>query len=293
MTESAGIDGGLLDERDPFPLPDVLPASPLAGAASFDFRRPIPVGFDPVGALVAVWPAGANLLIAGAVRSGVSRAAQHAAAAAALDPAAELSVFDQYGMPGGGWWPFTRVATRIVCSRGGQDGGVLEALTGLQAGIEKRLAQTTASLAWQFPPHLVVVAGAEHFTRDHDHGPAIADTLAAIARRGPGVGYSLLLTSHWPEYFMHGELSSAIEYRLVLHEPDARRSAAVLGDGVEQRLGASAGDLRRPGTGILSNGVDGRLVHGYFLDNDDLKAIYRRAAAVRGLDPARRVEAAH
>ena len=82
MTESAGTGGALLDERDPFPLPDVLPVSPLAEAASFDFRRPVPLGVDPSAVPATLPLAGANLLIAGAVRSRVSCAAQHAAAAA-------------------------------------------------------------------------------------------------------------------------------------------------------------------------------------------------------------------
>lgn len=284
MTTSARIDAALLEEWDPFPLPGILPASPLAEAVSFDFRRPVPLGVDSAVAPVTLALAGANLVIAGAVCSGVSRAAQHAAAAAALDPAAELSVFDRYGLSGADWWPFAKVATRIVDSSGGHD-GVLEALTGLAEGIEERHARTSAggaAEAGRFAPHLVVVASAEHFTCDHVDGPAITEVLAAIARRGPGIGYSLLLTSHWPESFLYrGEFRHAIEHRLVLHEPDAHRSAVVLGEGVERRLGVSAGDLRRLGSGILSDGREGRPVHGYFLDNDSLKGIYRHGARGR------------
>jgi S-DNA-T family DNA segregation ATPase FtsK/SpoIIIE len=70
---------------------------PLAGAATADLAAPIPLGTDAHGRLVNLTLAGNHVLVAGSPRTGVGNTLRLLGHAAALDPAAELHLFDPRG----------------------------------------------------------------------------------------------------------------------------------------------------------------------------------------------------
>lgn len=253
--------------------------SPVLAAAQVEFREPVPIGIDTASAPVTCALAGSSLLIGGAVGSGVSCAAQHVAAAAVLDPAVRLSVFDGYPF-GADWACFRPLAADFTMGSGPEQvDTVREALGGLAAELDARLGRAPA----QFGQRLVLVANAERYTTDRHHGAEITCLLAKIVHLGPFGGLALVLTTHRPYEVLQGGLGCGIGHRLALHAGRSS-SAAILGAGLEQRLGVYACELRKPGTGILASGGTASLVHCYHLGSRDLATACRTAALARGLE---------
>jgi hypothetical protein len=291
---------------NPFPDPEhEVITSPLVSAEAVDFRQPIPVGIEPDGEPVSLPLAGSSLLIAGSMASGVSSAAQQTAAAAVLDPSVELALFDSMDL--GDWDSFYPLATWSGCGTHPRAVATVlrDALDEMVADLDERSAylHETARYSpglyrpsWtncdgfteRFAPRLIVLAETEHFTEDRQHGDAIARAIYALARRGPRVGYALVLTTHQPNVLLNftSGLREAIRHRLALRLPHRHLSDAALGVG-SHRSGFDASALpRQPGTGILLTDGRPRLVRGYYLTDGQLEIIRLNAEAARGtLDP--------
>ncbi|MFG2002278.1 FtsK/SpoIIIE domain-containing protein [Spirillospora sp. NPDC048911] len=274
---------------------------PLMREGQADVFEPLPFGFDPRGNLVTVTLMYSNLLVGGIPGSGKTSCALAIVLGVALDPSAELHVFE---LKGSG----DLDSVRPVCHRyvsGDDDEDLQAALDGLRAGIaeQKRRAafikslpssqtvegrRVTRALAERYPeqnlgPRVIVVDEAQELFTHPEYKDEAADLCTRLIKKGRAYGIILILLTQNPDApSLPSSVSSSVGTRLCLAVMDWRANNNVLGTGAHERgLRATEISASEQGTGILVRGREGGTVRAAFIKQTEAEQIGKRALALR------------
>ncbi|TDC58578.1 AAA family ATPase [Actinomadura sp. KC345] len=274
---------------------------PLMKEGQADVFEPLPYGFDPRGNLVTITLMYSNLLVGGIPGSGKTSCALAIVLGVALDPTAQLHVFE---LKGSG----DLDSVRPVCHRyvsGDEDEDLQAALDGLRAGIaeQKRRAEfirglpaaetaegrrVTRALAERYPeqdlgPRVIVIDEVQELFTHDDYKDEAAELSTRLIKKGRAYGVILILLTQNPDAAsLPTSVSSSVGTRLCLAVMDWRANNNVLGTGANER-GLRAMDISasEQGTGILVRGRDGITVRAAFIKQDEAEEIGKRALALR------------
>ncbi|WP_340559510.1 cell division protein FtsK [Streptomyces sp. GSL17-111] len=286
-------------QQDPAKAPRKL--WPLMKTGTADVFKPLPFGFDPRGNLVEVTLMYSNLLVGGIPGSGKTSCALAIVLGVALDPTAELWVYE---LKGSG----DLNSVKPVCHRyvsGDDDEDLTATLSGLRAGIaeQKRRAKfvkslpssetpdgrrVTRELAEKYPeqnlgPRVVVVDEAQELFTHPDYKDEAAELCTKLIKKGRAYGIILILLTQNPDApSLPSSVSSSVGTRLCLAVMDWRANNNVLGTGAHERgLRATEISATEQGTGILARGREGTTVRAAFIRQTEAEEIGRRALAMR------------
>jgi S-DNA-T family DNA segregation ATPase FtsK/SpoIIIE len=274
---------------------------PLMHEGRADVFAPLPFGFDPRGNLVTITLMYSNLLVGGIPGSGKTSCALAIVLGVALDPTAELWIFE---LKGSG----DLDSVRPVCHRyvsGDEDEDLEAAIDGLRAGIaeQKRRAafikalpasetvegrRVTRALAERYPeqdlgPRVIVVDEAQELFTHPDYKDEAADLCTRLIKKGRAYGIILILLTQNPDApSLPSSVSSSVGTRLCLAVMDWRANNNVLGTGAHERgLRATEISVSEQGTGILVRGREGGTVRAAFIRQTEAEKIGQRALALR------------
>ncbi|MFP8904801.1 ATP-binding protein [Streptomyces atacamensis] len=286
-------------QQDPAKAPRRL--WPLMKAGQADVFKPLPFGFDPRGNLVEVTLMYSNLLVGGIPGSGKTSCALAIVLGVALDPTAELWVYE---LKGSG----DMDSVKPVCHRyvsGDDDEDIAATVAGLRSGIaeQKRRAKfikslpsgqtpdgrrVTRELTEKYPgqqlgPRVIVVDEAQELFTHPEHGAEAADLCTKLIKKGRAYGIILILLTQNPDATaLPTSVSSSVGTRLCLAVMDWRANNNVLGTGAHERgLRATEISASEQGTGILARGREGGTVRAAFIKQTEAEAIGKRALALR------------
>lgn len=274
---------------------------PLMHEGQADVFGPLPFGFDPRGNLVTITLMYSNLLVGGIPGSGKTSCALAIVLGVALDPTAQLHIFE---LKGSG----DLDSVRPVCHRyvsGDDDEDLQAALDGLRAGIreQKRRAEfvrglpaaetaegrrVTRAMAERYPdadlgPRVIVIDEAQELFTHPEYKDEAADLCTRLIKKGRAYGVILILLTQNPDApSLPSSVSSSVGTRLCLAVMDWRANNNVLGTGANER-GLRAMDISasEQGTGILVRGREGGTVRAAFIKQTEAEQIGRRALALR------------
>lgn len=274
---------------------------PLMKDGQADVYEPLPFGFDPRGNLVEITLMYSNLLVGGIPGSGKTSCALAIVLGVALDPTAELWIYE---LKGSG----DLDSVKPICHRyvsGDEDEDLEAALGGMRSGIaeyQRRAAfvrslpasevpegrKVTRALAEKYPeqnlgPRVIVIDEVQElFTHDDykDEATALATRLIKKAR---AYGIILILLTQNPDApSLPTSVSSSVGTRLCLAVMDWRANNNVLGTGAYDRgLRATDISIDEQGTGILARGREGITVRAAFIKQTEADDIAKRALALR------------
>ncbi|URN12496.1 hypothetical protein LUW77_14955 [Streptomyces radiopugnans] len=286
-------------QQDPAKAPRRL--WPLMKAGTADVFKPLPFGFDPRGNLVTVTLMYSNLLVGGIPGSGKTSCALAIVLGVALDPTAELWVYE---LKGSG----DMDSVKPVCHRyvsGDDDEDIAATVANLRSGIaeQKRRAKfikslpseetpdgrrVTRELAEKYPgqqlgPRVIVVDEAQELFTHPEHGQEAADLCTKLIKKGRAYGIILILLTQNPDATaLPTSVSSSVGTRLCLAVMDWRANNNVLGTGAHERgLRATEISASEQGTGILARGREGGTVRAAFIKQTEAEQIGKRALALR------------
>jgi len=275
--------------RDPLASFAPLPW-PAAGAARMSLLEPVPVGMDEDGQPVTVGLVERNVLFGSEPGGGKSVAQSQLVAAAALDPDADLYLFDGKRVELAPWAP---CAVRTV---GPDVEAACDVLDGLVEEMDRRyellLSRGRRKIERGDGLRLVVVVidelafftagGADRNAKALRAG--FAERLHALVGRGRAAGIVVLAATQKPSAdIVPTYLRDLFGFRWALRcsTPDA--SDTILGRGWAS-AGYSATDVPAEARGVgyllAEGGVPVRL-RSYHLDDDTLLRVAERAAALR------------
>jgi S-DNA-T family DNA segregation ATPase FtsK/SpoIIIE len=274
---------------------------PLMSKGQADVFAPLPFGFDPRGNLVEITLVYSNLLVGGIPGSGKTSCALAIVLGAALDPTAELWIYE---LKGSG----DLDSAKPVCHRyvsGDDDEDLEAALAGLRAGIaeQRRRAKfikglpssevpegrrVTRALAEKYPeqnlaPRVIVVDEAQELFTHPEYKDEAADLCTKLIKKGRAYGIILILLTQNPDApSLPSSVSSSVGTRLCLAVMDWRANNNVLGTGAYERgLRATDISVDEQGTGILARGREGTTVRAAFIKQTEADDIGKRALALR------------
>lgn len=274
---------------------------PLMKAGQADVYEPLPYGFDPRGNLVEITLMYSNLLVGGIPGSGKTSCALAIVLGVALDPTAELWIYE---LKGSG----DLDSVRPVCHRyvsGDEDEDLEAALAGMRSGIAEyqRRAKfikslpasevpegrkVTRALAEKYPeqqlgPRVIVVDEVQELFTHADYKEEAAALATRLIKKGRAYGIILILLTQNPDApSLPTGVSSSVGTRLCLAVMDWRANNNVLGTGAYDR-GMRATDISvdEQGTGILARGREGITVRAAFIKQTEAEDIGNRALALR------------
>ncbi|MGW3651882.1 FtsK/SpoIIIE domain-containing protein [Streptomyces sp. NPDC000878] len=274
---------------------------PLMKAGQADVYEPLPYGFDPRGNLVEITLMYSNLLVGGIPGSGKTSCALAIVLGVALDPTAELWIFE---LKGSG----DLDAVRPVCHRyvsGDEDEDLEAALGGMRSGIAEyqRRAKfikslpanevpegrkVTRALAEKYPeqqlgPRVIVIDEVQELFTHAEYKDEAAALATRLIKKGRAYGIILILLTQNPDApSLPTGVSSSVGTRLCLAVMDWRANNNVLGTGAYDR-GMRATDISvdEQGTGILARGREGITVRAAFIKQTEAEDIGKRALALR------------
>ncbi|MFJ8154829.1 FtsK/SpoIIIE domain-containing protein [Streptomyces sp. NPDC094468] len=274
---------------------------PLMKQGQADVYEPLPYGFDPRGNLVQITLMYSNLLVGGIPGSGKTSCALAIVLGVALDPTAELWIYE---LKGSG----DLDSVRPVCHRyvSGDDEPDLEAaLGGMRSGIAEyqRRAEfirglpssevpegrkVTRALAEKYPeqnlgPRVIVIDEVQELFTHDDYKEEAAALATRLIKKGRAYGIILILLTQNPDApSLPSSVSSSVGTRLCLAVMDWRANNNVLGTGAYDRgLRATDISVDEQGTGILARGRDGITVRAAFIKQTEAEDIAKRALALR------------
>lgn len=286
-------------QQDPAKAPRRL--WPLMKNGQADVFAPLPFGFDPRGNLVTITLMYSNLLVGGIPGSGKTSCALAIVLGCALDPTAELWVYE---LKGSG----DLNAVKPVCHRyvsGDDDEDIEATIAGLRAGIaeQQRRAKfikalpssetpdgrrVTRELAEKYPeqnlgPRVIVVDEAQELFTHEEYGAEAAKLCTKLIKKGRAYGVILILLTQNPDASsLPTSVSSSVGTRLCLAVMDWRANNNVLGTGAHERgLRATEISVTEQGTGILARGREGSTVRAAFIKQTEAEDIGKRALALR------------
>lgn len=274
---------------------------PLMREGQADVFGALPFGFDPRGNLVTVTLMYSNLLVGGIPGSGKTSCALAIVLGVALDPTAELHIYE---LKGSG----DLDSVRPVCHRyvsGDEDEDLSAAIAGLRAGIaeQKRRAafikslpaaqtpegrRVTRALAERYPEQklgtrVIVVDEAQELFTHPDLKDEAADLCTRLIKKGRAYGIIVVLLTQNPDApSLPSAVSSSVGTRLCLAVMDWRANNNVLGTGAHERgMRATEISVSEQGTGILVRGREGGTVRAAFIMQTEAEEIGKRALALR------------
>jgi len=274
---------------------------PLMKDGQADVYEPLPYGFDPRGNLVEITLMYSNLLVGGIPGSGKTSCALAIVLGVALDPTAELWIFE---LKGSG----DLDSVRPVCHRyvsGDEDEDLEAALGGMRSGIAEyqRRAKfikslpssevpegrkVTRALAEKYPeqnlgPRVIVIDEVQELFTHADYKDEAAALATRLIKKGRAYGIILILLTQNPDApSLPTGVSSSVGTRLCLAVMDWRANNNVLGTGAYDRgLRATDISVDEQGTGILARGREGITVRAAFIKQTEAEDIGKRALALR------------
>lgn len=274
---------------------------PLMKDGQADVYQPLPYGFDPRGNLVEITLMYSNLLVGGIPGSGKTSCALAIVLGVALDPTAELWIFE---LKGSG----DLDSVKPVCHRyvsGDEDEDLEAALGGMRSGIAEyqRRAKfikslpasevpegrkVTRALAEKYPeqqlgPRVIVIDEVQELFTHAEYKDEAAALATRLIKKGRAYGIILILLTQNPDApSLPTGVSSSVGTRLCLAVMDWRANNNVLGTGAYDR-GMRATDISvdEQGTGILARGREGITVRAAFIKQTEAEDIGKRALALR------------
>lgn len=275
---------------------------PLLRDGQVDMFEAFPFGFDPRGRVAELSLMYSNLLIGGVPGSGKTSAVMAVALAAALDPRAELWVYELKGS--GDLDPVRECCHRYVS--GDDDEHCEQALDALRA-LEKdmkRRKKTIAELPLdQVPngrkvyPHLaddgalglhplVAIFDEAHTLFEHEeYGAEAADIAGRLIRKARAYGIILVFTTQRPDAkSLPRAISDNVSTRFALAVVGQQANDMILGTSAYKNgVRSTMFDPRKEaGTGWLSRSAhDNQIVRAAFITQDEAVEIGKRARARR------------
>jgi S-DNA-T family DNA segregation ATPase FtsK/SpoIIIE len=274
---------------------------PLMKDGQADVYEPLPYGFDPRGNLVEITLMYSNLLVGGIPGSGKTSCALAIVLGVALDPTAELWIYE---LKGSG----DLDSVKPVCHRyvsGDEDEDLEAALAGLRSGIAEyqRRAKfikslpasevpegrkVTRALAEKYPeqnlgPRVIVIDEMQEIFTHPDYKDEAAALCTRLIKKGRAYGLILILLTQNPDApSLPTSVSSSVGTRLCLAVMDWRANNNVLGTSAYERgLRATDISIDEQGTGILARGREGSTVRAAFIKQTEAEDIGKRALALR------------
>ncbi|NUP16613.1 MAG: AAA family ATPase [Streptomyces sp.] len=274
---------------------------PLMKDGQADVYEPLPYGFDPRGNLVEITLMYSNLLVGGIPGSGKTSCALAIVLGVALDPTAELWIYE---LKGSG----DLDSVKPVCHRyvsGDEDEDLEAALAGMRSGIaeyQRRAAfirslpasevpegrKVTRELAEKYPeqnlgPRVIVIDEVQELFTHAEYKEEAAALATRLIKKGRAYGIILILLTQNPDApSLPSSVSSSVGTRLCLAVMDWRANNNVLGTGAYDRgLRATDISIDEQGTGILARGREGTTVRAAFIKQTEAEDIAKRALALR------------
>ncbi|GAB2820668.1 FtsK/SpoIIIE domain-containing protein [Actinocorallia aurea] len=274
---------------------------PLMKTGQADLFAEIPYGYDPRGRLVTLRLMYSNALIGGVMGSGKTSAVLVIALAAALDPTAELWIYEMKGS--GDLDALKPVSHRYVS---GDDDEHCEAayraLLALEKEMKRRKAiikdlpavdvpdgrKTTKQLAARrdlgLHP-LVAIFDECHTLFEHpEYRDQAAEVAARLVKKARAYGIILVLTTQRPDAksIPRGVSDNAIT-RLLLAVTGHVPNDLIAGTGAYKRgvRGTMFDPERDAGTAWIVRGLNARIARAAFIRQDEAVDIVRRAHALR------------
>lgn len=274
---------------------------PLMKDGQADVYEPLPYGFDPRGNLVEITLMYSNLLVGGIPGSGKTSCALAIVLGVALDPTAELWIYE---LKGSG----DLDSVKPVCHRyvsGDEDEDLEAGLAGMRSGIAEyqRRAKfikglpaaevpdgrrVTRALAEKYPeqnlgPRVIVIDEVQELFTHPDYKDEAAALATRLIKKGRAYGIILILLTQNPDApSLPTGVSSSVGTRLCLAVMDWRANNNVLGTGAYDRgLRATDISIDEQGTGILARGREGITVRAAFIKQTEAEEIGKRALALR------------
>ncbi len=278
------------------------PPWPLAKGGTTDLFRPFPFGTDQRCRQAPLTLMFASTVVGSIPRMGKSFAVRLMALAAALDPLAELHLYDLKGT--GDFRPCEPVAYRYRRGDDDHKGDIDYGLAGVrQLGDElRRRADDIGNLpssvcpenkvtpelarnkALRLHPILLVVDECQRWFEHPTHGPEFKAICADLVKRGPAVGIIAIFATQRPD---DGSLPAAIRdnavLRFCLKVTDAKANNMVLGSGA-YGSGIQATMFSRSDRGIgylIGEADDPVILRTYKVDQVAAERIVARARALR------------
>lgn len=274
---------------------------PLMKDGQADVYQPLPFGFDPRGNLVEITLMYSNLLVGGIPGSGKTSCALAIVLGVALDPTAELWIYE---LKGSG----DLDSVKPICHRyvsGDEDEDLEAALAGMRSGIaeyQRRAAfvrslpasevpegrKVTRALAEKYPeqqlgPRVIVIDEVQELFTHPDYKEEAAALATRLIKKARAYGIILILLTQNPDApSLPTSVSSSVGTRLCLAVMDWRANNNVLGTGAYDRgLRATDISVDEQGTGILARGREGITVRAAFIKQTEADDIAKRALALR------------
>ncbi|MFF3912692.1 FtsK/SpoIIIE domain-containing protein [Streptomyces sp. NPDC001852] len=274
---------------------------PLMKEGQADVYEPLPYGFDPRGNLIEITLMYSNLLVGGIPGSGKTSCALAIVLGVALDPTAELWIYE---LKGSG----DLDSVKPICHRyvsGDEDEDLEAALAGMRSGIaeyQRRAAfirslpasevpegrKVTRALAEKYPeqnlgPRVIVIDEVQELFTHPDYKDEAAALATRLIKKARAYGIILILLTQNPDApSLPTSVSSSVGTRLCLAVMDWRANNNVLGTSAYERgLRATDISIDEQGTGILARGREGITVRAAFIKQTEAEDIAKRALALR------------
>ncbi|MFJ3826221.1 FtsK/SpoIIIE domain-containing protein [Streptomyces nodosus] len=274
---------------------------PLMKDGQADVYEPLPFGFDPRGNLVEITLMYSNLLVGGIPGSGKTSCALAIVLGVALDPTAELWIYE---LKGSG----DLDSVKPICHRyvsGDEDEDLEAALAGMRSGIaeyQRRATfirslpasevpdgrKVTRALAEKYPeqnlgPRVIVVDEVQELFTHPEYKEEAAALATRLIKKARAYGIILILLTQNPDApSLPTSVSSSVGTRLCLAVMDWRANNNVLGTGAYDRgMRATDISITEQGTGILARGREGLTVRAAFIKQTEAEDIAARALALR------------
>lgn len=274
---------------------------PLMKSGQADLFDAIPYGFDPRGRPVSLRLMGSNVLIGGVMGSGKTSAVLVIALATALDPTAELWIYEMKGS--GDLEALKPVCHRYVSGDEDEDcESALAALRTLEAEMRRRKAIIKELPMSDVPdgrkvyPHLaarrhlrlhplVAIFDECHTLFEHEeYGGLAADVAGRLIRKARAYGIIVVFTTQKPDASSVPRMVSdnAID-RILLAVTGHIPNDIIAGTGAYKRgvRGTMFDPERDAGTGWMVRGLSARIVRAAFIKQAEAEEIARRAHAMR------------
>jgi S-DNA-T family DNA segregation ATPase FtsK/SpoIIIE len=278
------------------------PAWPLARTGTVDVFVPFPVATDPRLRPVKASLVARNWLVGGVPGSGKSAAIRLLCLAAALDPRAELHVFELKGS--GDFDPLEQVAAGY--GSGADDDTAQSALSTLRwarrecarrADVVKAMARAGKAPDHKVTPELatapdlglhpvvVTIDEAQELFGHPRYGKEAADLATAVVKLGRAVGVILIVGTQRPDKdSLPSGLSANVNTRACFAVQDQVANDMILGTS-SYRLGHRAtlfAPERDAGWCWLKGVGDPTPARTYYLDNEQTRRVAARAITLRG-----------